>query len=184
VCVCVCGVVSFLIVEKHLTVTFYYRKQCIEISKEEGLMWEFVTLLTSGFFFKRFIYSYYLYEYTIAIFRHTKRGYQIPLQMAVSHHVVAGNWTQDLWKSFNHWAISSAQPLASYLTLSSVRLSHTLFPIAQSKDVRYACAKLQGKVEHRKARGLTATVMLRTSTASMKDICTDFSAHYGAPRDS
>jgi hypothetical protein len=22
-----------------------------------------------------------------------------PLQMVVSHHVVAGNWTQDLWKS-------------------------------------------------------------------------------------
>jgi hypothetical protein len=27
---------------------------------------------------------------------HTRRVYQIPLQMVVSHHVVAGNWTQDL----------------------------------------------------------------------------------------
>ena len=40
------------------------------------------------FFFK--IYLFYLYEYTIAV-RHTRRGHQIPLQMVVSHHVVAGN---------------------------------------------------------------------------------------------
>jgi hypothetical protein len=39
----------------------------------------------------RFIYSFYVYEYTIALFRHTRRGYQIPLQMIVSHHVVSGN---------------------------------------------------------------------------------------------
>ena len=26
-------------------------------------------------------------------------GYWIPLQMVVSHHVVDGNWIQDLWKS-------------------------------------------------------------------------------------
>jgi hypothetical protein len=25
--------------------------------------------------------------------------HQIPLQMVVSYHVVAGNWTQDLWKN-------------------------------------------------------------------------------------
>jgi hypothetical protein len=41
----------------------------------------------------------YVYEYTIAVFRYTRRGHQIPLQMVVSQHVVAGNWTQDLWKS-------------------------------------------------------------------------------------
>jgi hypothetical protein len=34
---------------------------------------------------------FYLYRYTIAVFRHTRRGYQIPLQMVMSHHVVAGN---------------------------------------------------------------------------------------------
>jgi hypothetical protein len=53
---------------------------------------------------------FYLYEYTVAVFRHTWRGYQIPLQI-VSYHVVAGNWTQDLWKSsqcLNCWAISPA----------------------------------------------------------------------------
>ena len=50
--------------------------------------------------FKRFIHLFYVCEYIVVIFRHTRRGYQIPLlQMVVSHHVVAMNWTQDLWKS-------------------------------------------------------------------------------------
>jgi hypothetical protein len=44
-----------------------------------------------GFFFKRFIYLFCVYEYTVAVFRHTRRGHKIPLQMVVSHHVVAGN---------------------------------------------------------------------------------------------
>jgi hypothetical protein len=34
---------------------------------------------------------FYLYECTVAVFRHTRRGHQIPLQMAVSHRVVARN---------------------------------------------------------------------------------------------
>jgi uncharacterized membrane protein YwaF len=42
-------------------------------------------------FFKRIIYLFYVYEYTIAVFRPTRRGHQISLQMVVSHHVVAGN---------------------------------------------------------------------------------------------
>jgi hypothetical protein len=29
-------------------------------------------------------------KYTVAVFRHTRRGHQISLQMVVSHHVVAG----------------------------------------------------------------------------------------------
>jgi hypothetical protein len=41
------------------------------------------------FFFK--IYLFYGYEYIVAIFRHTRRGHWIPLQMVVNHHVVAGN---------------------------------------------------------------------------------------------
>jgi len=43
------------------------------------------------FFPLKKIYLFYVYEYTIAIFRHTRRGHQIPLQMVVSHHVLAGN---------------------------------------------------------------------------------------------
>jgi hypothetical protein len=41
-------------------------------------------------FFK--IYLFYVYEYPVAAFRHTRRGHRIPLQMVVSHHVdAAGN---------------------------------------------------------------------------------------------
>jgi hypothetical protein len=38
-----------------------------------------------------FIYLFYICEFTVALFRHTRKGYWIPLQMIVSHHVVAGN---------------------------------------------------------------------------------------------
>jgi hypothetical protein len=51
-------------------------------------------------FFKLFIYFMYVsytVSYTVAVFRHTRRGHRIPLKMVVSHHVVAGNQTQDLW---------------------------------------------------------------------------------------
>jgi hypothetical protein len=40
---------------------------------------------------KKKIYLFYVYEYSVAVCRHIKRGSQIPLQMVVSHHVVAGN---------------------------------------------------------------------------------------------
>jgi hypothetical protein len=53
--------------------------------------------LWRAFFFK--IYLLIICKYTVAVFRHTRRGSQILLQMVVSHHVVAEIWTQDLWKS-------------------------------------------------------------------------------------
>jgi hypothetical protein len=34
---------------------------------------------------------FYVYEYIVAVFRHTRRGHRVPLHMVVSHHVVAGN---------------------------------------------------------------------------------------------
>ena len=34
---------------------------------------------------------FYLYEYTVVVFGHTRRDHQIPLQMVVSYQVVAGN---------------------------------------------------------------------------------------------
>jgi hypothetical protein len=39
-------------------------------------------------FFKKDLFIYFMY--TIALFRHTRRGHQISLQIVVSHHVVAG----------------------------------------------------------------------------------------------
>jgi hypothetical protein len=40
-------------------------------------------------FFK--IYLFIICKYTVAVFRHSRRGHQILLGMVVSHHVVAGN---------------------------------------------------------------------------------------------
>jgi hypothetical protein len=50
------------------------------------------------FFFKDFLFIT-ICKYTVAVFRHTRRGSQILLRMVVSHHVVAGIWTLDLRKS-------------------------------------------------------------------------------------
>ena len=48
-----------------------------------------LSLTVESFFFNiRFIY---LYEYTAAVLRHTRRGHQTSLQIVVSHHVVAGS---------------------------------------------------------------------------------------------
>jgi len=46
-------------------------------------------MLVSLFCFFRNIY--FVCEYTVAVFRHSRRGQQILLQMDVSHHGVAGN---------------------------------------------------------------------------------------------
>jgi len=42
------------------------------------------------FFFKIYLFIVYTVD-TAAVFRHTRRGHRISLQMVVSHHVVAGN---------------------------------------------------------------------------------------------
>jgi hypothetical protein len=50
-----------------------------------------------------FFKIYFIYMSTLSLSSDTidvnRRVHQIPLQMVVSHHVVTGNWTQDLWKS-------------------------------------------------------------------------------------
>jgi hypothetical protein len=42
------------------------------------------------FFFFLKIYLFIICKYTVAVFRHSRRGSQISLRMVVSHHVVAG----------------------------------------------------------------------------------------------
>jgi hypothetical protein len=56
-----------------------------------------VTPIFFFFFFK--IYLFIICKYTVAVFRHSRRGHQILLQMVVGHHVVAEIWTPDLRKS-------------------------------------------------------------------------------------
>jgi hypothetical protein len=46
--------------------------------------------LTLCFCFVFKIYLFIICKYTIDVFRHTRRGHQISLQMVVSNHVVAG----------------------------------------------------------------------------------------------
>jgi hypothetical protein len=46
-------------------------------------------LLVSFFLYFKDLFD--LYVYIIAVFRHAKGGYQIPLHMVVSRHVVAGD---------------------------------------------------------------------------------------------
>jgi hypothetical protein len=53
----------------------------------------------SFFFFFLKIYLFIICKYTVAVFRHSRRGHQISLRVVVSHHVVAGIWTLDLRKS-------------------------------------------------------------------------------------
>ena len=43
------------------------------------------------FFFFLMIYLFIICKYTVAVYRHTRRGRQISLEVAVNHHVVAGN---------------------------------------------------------------------------------------------
>jgi hypothetical protein len=44
-----------------------------------------------SFLILTFIYLFYVCEYTVAIFRHTRRGPWNPLYMVVSDHMVAGS---------------------------------------------------------------------------------------------
>jgi hypothetical protein len=61
-----------------------------------------LTLVTEEiilFYFFLKIYLFIICKYTVAVFRHTRRGSHILLWMVVSHHVVAGIRTLDLQKS-------------------------------------------------------------------------------------
>jgi hypothetical protein len=68
----------------------------------------FLLVFFSIFFFFK-IYLFIICKYTVAVFRHPRRGHQISLRMVVSYHVVAGIWTQDLQKSMmlSHLSIFS-----------------------------------------------------------------------------
>jgi hypothetical protein len=65
---------------------------------EEGVGVDYVFIGENELLFlKYFIYlficytEFYAHNYTVVVFRQTRREYWIPLQMVVSHHVVAGN---------------------------------------------------------------------------------------------
>jgi hypothetical protein len=78
------------------------------------------------FFFKDL---FIIYKYTVAVFRHTRRGHQISSQMVVSHHVVAGNRIQDLWKSSQ-----CSQPLI-HLSSLNLKILKEMFILGASPGV-------------------------------------------------
>jgi hypothetical protein len=91
VCVCVCvaiqGERSFFVVNKD-EIGVGELKTAFKLAMEIQNL-EFANLVSSLFFLK--IYLLFICKYTVAVFRHSRRGSQISLGMVVSHHVVAGN---------------------------------------------------------------------------------------------
>jgi hypothetical protein len=79
-------------------------------------------------------------KYTVAVFRHTRRGHQILLWVIVSYHVAAEIWTQDLQKN------SQCSYLLSHLAspyLSVFRLGcHTI-----TQDSLIACCVVRAGLE-------------------------------------
>ena len=74
-------------------------------TQSDGWLWTITSVLVklwqslSGDSYIRLLIYFFIYEYSVAVSRHIRRGHQILLQMVVSHCVVSGNWTQKLWKS-------------------------------------------------------------------------------------
>jgi hypothetical protein len=59
-------------------------------TRNHSLMMSFY-LEETVFYIKNFLKDLFIIcKYTIAVFRHTRRGHQISIWMVVSHHVVAG----------------------------------------------------------------------------------------------
>ena len=65
---------------------------------------------TQHFLKDLFIYSC-VWVLCLHVWLYARRGHQIPLWMVMSHHVGAGNWTQDPWKSSQcSWLLSYSLP--------------------------------------------------------------------------
>jgi hypothetical protein len=87
---------------KNQTISGNSRKQYLKFSLHWIFFLSFFFLLTLALIAPASspkIYLLIIRKCTVAVFRHTGRGHQISLQMVVSHHMVAGNWTQDLQKN-------------------------------------------------------------------------------------
>jgi hypothetical protein len=61
-----------------------------------------------------------LLKYTVSDFRDTRRGRRVSLRVAVSHHVIAGIWTQELQKNSQWLAEPSHQPPWTRLSLDEL----------------------------------------------------------------
>jgi hypothetical protein len=86
VCLCICIYVCAYV----CVYVYMYMYVCVYICV---CVCFFKDLIICYIYMYMYIYIYiYIYdEYTVAVFRHTRRRHQISLRMVVSHHVVAGN---------------------------------------------------------------------------------------------
>jgi hypothetical protein len=78
-----------LLVSAYILHTLKFREMSVQLFAHSHSIL-FIYLFTC-FLLKIYLFYIYAYEYSVAVFRHTRRGHQTPLQMVVSHHVVAGN---------------------------------------------------------------------------------------------
>ena len=69
------------------------------------------------------IYLFIMYTvFCLHVYLQASRGHHISLQVVVSHHVVAGNWTHGLWQSSQCSQLLSHSP-TPYLTFTKPRFS-------------------------------------------------------------
>jgi hypothetical protein len=67
---------------------FSYKLECLSLGPRIHI---FKKIMYVCMYVCIYLFIYFMYEYSVAVFRHPRRGHLIPLQMAVSHHVVSGN---------------------------------------------------------------------------------------------
>ena len=72
-------------------------RHSLNISLMDHMRPQLLALIDLFFFYFKDLFI--VCEYTVAVFRQARRRCQISLRVVVSHHMVAGIWTQDLQKS-------------------------------------------------------------------------------------
>jgi hypothetical protein len=110
-------------------------------------------------------YQYYNITYLLLVIwghcsclqTHTRRGHQIPLQMVVSHHVVAGNWTQDL--SEEQSELLTAEPSLQPPTILLIVTLPYANPIALHTHAHILIGVEFGNMQGRLATCLILTVL-------------------------
>ena len=72
-----------------------FTQTCIQAKKKKSTenknKNKYTFLKKQSFFLFKIIYLFYVYEHTVAVFRHTRRGHLDPITNGYELHMVAGN---------------------------------------------------------------------------------------------